>query len=1477
MPKDPPKPVHGGGAPEGGGTPKGGDDSTNTSSAGGDDPPPAPKSDPPKADDSTTTSSAGGGGDTPPPPKSDPTPPPRSDPPPPPLKTDPEPPPSSSAGSPPPGGTPKSSPPPSSKPDDPRDTAVGKDDLVCKSDPVDIARGTVVLPQTDLGLPSPLVLERLHLSSYRAGRWFGPSWTSTVDQRLEVDADNVCYFSPDGTILVYPRAVGGEPVLPVEGPRRPLTVLPEGGYSLADPVRGTQLRFGRLPGRGGETLPLVSAIDAAGAQLTVEYDESGAPRLIRHSAGYRVELDSTAGRVTAIRVLGDGRAPVLVRTFGYDELGRLTRVINSSGLAEQFDYDADGRLTGWQDRNGTWYRYVYDADGRCVRTVGDRGFYDGRFEYDREHRITRFTDSLGHTTEFELNEAAQVVRETDPLGGTVVSTWDRYDRLRSRTDALGATTAFEYTEDGLLTAVIRPDGSRADVASAPDGTLTVTVESAGRTWRRSYAPGTAPDLYTTQAGTATTFARDDQLSAGAPIVPADDPVERDQFGRPRIVTDAGGGRSRLGWTVEGLPAGRVGPAGRRENWRYDPEGNLVEHSLAGHGGVRFEYGPFDLPVARIDATGARTIYEYDTELRLTRVTNPAGLSWSYTYDAAGHVISETDFDGRVLRFSYDAAGRLVESADGFGAVTTYAYDALGNVVERRTATGSTTYTYDPVGFLVRATEDGCVLEIERDGYGQVIRESVDGRAVTYVHDEQGTRRTTPSGVVSTWAFDEAGLPVTLSAGGHEVVFRHDAAGREIERAVGGVSVLAQAFDAEHQLVGQTVTGRAGVVQRRAYSYHPDGRLSAVDDALSGPTRYRLDAAGRVTGVARPDGEETYAYDGSGNILHARGPLPEPDAGPRGYTGNRLSAAGALRFVHDVQGRVVARHEPGAGGVRTWTYRWDARDRLIAVGTPEGTEWRYRYDPLGRRVAKQLWLPGGAEPVEETLFAWSGQLLVEQVQRTRDGRRLTLTWDHVPGTVRPVTQTEHLDTVVRFFSFVTDQVGTPVDLVDPDGVVAWHANSSLWGRVRPGAAGATTPLRFPGQYADDETGLHYNVYRYYDPGTGRYLSQDPLGLVPAPNPVAYVPNPLFDADPLGLGNCLSRNKNSGGNTATHNPPADPGSTSPDRPAGTGGGDAGHVQNANPPAPSRPSTPDTKPGGDGEPGPAGKSDSAPDDTPGNQSGHNGGHDAAGSDGKSDHDPGSDGKSDHDPGHHEDEPDHQSENGTSHEDDENSWGFGGDDEDGGLFGMGGSDDDIFGDGPKIDYGNQVHHAEHPNDVLGRPDPDFGKARPQLTPDETAKLDAHWDQQGKDYKDEYDELLKDPDHGDAAPDKTQIDEAHIGLDLNKQGVGPFADKPDGPVGNGVSRPTGLGGGDLVDGNGQSWDVKSMHSDWPPGSKHPEGAEFKDGYNDAKFEKTLDKQINTSGRNVIVDTRNANQEAIDSMNRIVNEKGWNGKVIFYP
>lgn len=111
--------------------------------------------------------------------------------------------------------------------------------------------------------------------------------------------------------------------------------------------------------------------------------------------------------------------------------------------------------------------------------------------------------------------------------------------------------------------------------------------------------------------------------------------------------------------------------------------------------------------------------------------------------------------------------------------------------------------------------------------------------------------------------------------------------------------------------------------------------------------------------------------------------------------------------------------------------------------------------------------------------------------------------------------ERHSTAERFYAIVTDLVGSPTELLDEHGNVAGFAQNTAWGLPIASGGTATTPLRFPGQYADTESGLHYNYFRYYDPETARYVSADPIGLAGGYAPHSYVPNPLTWLDPLGL--------------------------------------------------------------------------------------------------------------------------------------------------------------------------------------------------------------------------------------------------------------------------------------------------------------------------------------------------------------------------
>ncbi len=167
-------------------------------------------------------------------------------------------------------------------------------------DPVDAATGAVIMYQVDAELAGvlPLVLERAYGSSYRAGRWFGPGWASSLDQRLVTGAAGVIYTAADGRLLCYPHPpAGGGQVWPAAGPRWPLRRDGE-TYLITDPADGRTLAFTRHGGGGDLLLDRIS--DRNGNRITFGYGPGGAPQRVEHSGGYRVDVTTSGGRVSAL-------------------------------------------------------------------------------------------------------------------------------------------------------------------------------------------------------------------------------------------------------------------------------------------------------------------------------------------------------------------------------------------------------------------------------------------------------------------------------------------------------------------------------------------------------------------------------------------------------------------------------------------------------------------------------------------------------------------------------------------------------------------------------------------------------------------------------------------------------------------------------------------------------------------------------------------------------------------------------------------------------------------------------------------------------------------------------------------------------------------------------------------------------------------------------------------------------------------------
>ncbi|HMC72350.1 MAG TPA: hypothetical protein VKJ07_24565, partial [Mycobacteriales bacterium] len=408
-----------------------------------------------------------------------------------------------------------------------------------------------------------------------------------------------------------------------------------------------------------------------------------------------------------------------------------------------------------------------------------------------------------------------------------------------------------------------------------------------------------------------------------------------------------------------------------------------------------------------------------------------------------------------LLYEHDAAGQLIRRVNGAGPILDLIRDQRGLIVEQRlreredAEPESVTFAYDRAGDLTEARSRDCELFFARDAVRRVVAASADGVTVSSAFDAAGRRlaRTTAHGHLSLWSYDQAGRPATLSAGDRQFSFGHDAAGREAFRWIGADLAITSEWDALGRLSSRRVVGVQGpaeartstMLQEHAWTYRPDGAVQSSADTVGGARGFELDLFGRVTAVRAAGWSETYAYDSAGNLTNAADTrtADAPASGPRQLDGTLLRQAGRTSYEYDAQGRLVAVVRRTLSGQRKqWTYSYDAQDRMTQALLPDGQTWRYRYDPLGRRIAKQRLAQDG-EPVEEIRFVWDGELLAEEHRSAADTAVVTVTsWDYEPGTWTPIAQrrhTFHRDTPQetideQFHAIVADLVGTPQQLV-----------------------------------------------------------------------------------------------------------------------------------------------------------------------------------------------------------------------------------------------------------------------------------------------------------------------------------------------------------------------------------------------------------------------------------------------------------------
>ncbi|MEZ4315274.1 MAG: RHS repeat-associated core domain-containing protein, partial [Polyangiaceae bacterium] len=768
----------------------------------------------------------------------------------------------------------------------------------------------------------------------------------------------------------------------------------------------------------------------------------------------------------------------LKRFFGND-LGLVDKLVDGTSVVES-KYDERGFLIAETDAVGATHRYERDARGRIWKKV----------------------DPYGRETVLERDASGDVVRAVDPTGAVSQAELDgrRLPVLVRAPD--GAVTRFVYDERGQLVERHDPAGAIHRYRRDAQGNVVQHIEPGGATWHYAY----------------------------------------DSWGRVLRVTAPTGGSIAYHRSLRGDLLSKTGPDGGTAHYRYDGEGHLIEQTNPAGRSVKLTWGAYHCVASRTDENGHTVRLFYDRECSLTRVLNERGEEHLFERDALGNLRAETTFDGRRLRYSRDAMGRVVRTETPTGA-TELSLGLLGEILRRTGEDGEVdAFEYDARGLIASVISGAVRLGFDRDARGRIIRETqeVDGEAFTVdvSYEAAGRRvgRRTSLGHTLDLTRDSMGdVRAARLDGGDELTFARDGLGRETMRTLGGGGRIDSAFDIAGRLVRRaTSTGMRGravgpgepewvgplpesITTDGVYRYDPLGELVESWDLQRGKTRFEHDPAGRLLSALREQGpSEQFGFDETGNLFERSAGGPGREYGP----GNRLLRRGDVEYVWDAGGRLAEKRRTLAdGAVEVTRYRWNGRGLLDRVETPDGEEISFRYDAFARRVEKRVSrraAPGKrAELVRVTRFFWDRHVPVHEVTRGAAGSeeaQFERTFVFQDGSFEPLAQR---DGHGEWVHAVTDQIGTPTKLVSPRGDVAGELRLSTWGKVLEETGEARTPLRFQGQYADEETGLQYNRHRYYDPEVGRFLSPDPLGLLGGIHDYLRGYDPTIDIDPLGL--------------------------------------------------------------------------------------------------------------------------------------------------------------------------------------------------------------------------------------------------------------------------------------------------------------------------------------------------------------------------
>ncbi|WLH44866.1 RHS repeat-associated core domain-containing protein [Pseudomonas beijingensis] len=1007
--------------------------------------------------------------------------------------------------------------------------------------PVSMVTGEELLTLDDGTLDGrlPFVFTRLYRTSAAdLDVGLGRGWSHALAHRLELDGEQVTWVDQENRRTIFPLPSTQRPAIHNSLARAAIYLGTE-----ADEL---------IVAQPGENAPFLHFRDGHLTALSDRYDNR--LTLQRNIHGDISRLDNGAGRSLRLRyeqrhliavdyqsfhpaiTLDEAwRTEQTLVSYRYDGRFRLIEATNAAGESERYDYDDQHVILQRQLAGGASFYWEWQGVGaasRCVRHWASFAQMDSRYTWGEDGSVTvRHLD--GSQEVYVHDDRARLVRKVEPDGGEHLKAYDEQGRLIAEQDPLGAVSEYRYDEVGRLVALIPPDEAPTSYEYRNGFLHTRSRGKAVWTYRRNARGDVIVSI--DPHGQRTEYAYDahGQLLARYDPDGGEHRFTWSRLGQLTEETLPDGGRRCFAYDALGRLLSRRDEHGALTHYQWDAVGRLLQVTLPTGATRAWSYNAYGKVIAERDEQGRTTRYEYADDLHLvSRRLNPDGSEVKYRYDSARLLLTEIEnesgekyqldytpnglirqqigFDGQRTAYAYDLNGHLLEKTehgeDGLQWVTRYQRDAAGRLRVKTLPDGQAIeYRYDDLGRLVQV-DDGSdhPLAFEYDAQDRLIAEHQGWGTLRYRYDACGrlNHLRLPDDSQLDYHHGPGGALTAIDLNGTRLTEHRFDGGRERQRQQGRL-LSDYAYDEQGRLKAQTVwQSSQQQLFWRDYAYSPRGNLQTLSDKRNRRS-YQYDPLDRLTRIdfSHSEPPEHFSHDPAGNLLLQDRP------GPTTVKGNRLLREGDRHYDYDAFGNLIRERR---GQALVSAYRYDSQHRLIGVITADGRETSYRYDAFGRRISKTV---DGLT----TEFFWQGDQLVAE-----NSPHHHRSYVYEPGSFRPLALLDGEGPNACPLYYHLDHLGTPQELTNPTGQIVWSARCNGYGQVTELQYGdgepLEQPLRFPGQYFDPESGLHYNRHRYYNPETGRYLTPDPSKLAGGLNGYRYTLNPTGWVDPLGLVDC-----------------------------------------------------------------------------------------------------------------------------------------------------------------------------------------------------------------------------------------------------------------------------------------------------------------------------------------------------------------------